>query len=109
MAKFKFIYWLVEFVLSTENFIFDWDGGNSTKSKDKHGITVDIVESAFSDENLLALGEQFQPIVNESRYGVIAKSIDSNILFICFTIRDKKIRVISTRLANEKERSFYEE
>lgn len=108
MAKFKFIYWLVEFLLSGEDFIFDWDEGNLVKSENKHGVSLDMVESAFLDGSLLALGEQYQPIVNEDRYGIIAKCITGEILFICFTIRSGKIRPISARLANKKERGVYD-
>ena len=108
MAKFKYIYWLVEFLLSERDFLFDWDEGNSGKSKDKHGVTIEMVESSFEDSNLLALGEQYQPIVDEDRYGIIAKTINGELLFICFTIRDGKLRPISARPVNKKERRIYD-
>ena len=108
LAKFKYIYWLVEFLLSERVFLFDWDDGNSGKSEDKHGVTIEMVESSFEDSNLLALGEQYQPVVNEDRYGIIAKSICGELLFVCFTIRDAKLRPISARPANKKERSIYD-
>jgi uncharacterized protein len=108
VAKFKFIYWLVEFLSSNEEFIFDWNDGNSLKSKKKHDVTTDMIESAFGDNSLLALGEQYQPMVNEERYGVIAQSLSGPILFICFTIREGRIRPISARPASKKERSIYD-
>ena len=109
MAKFKFVYWLLEFLQSKTDFTFDWDEGNLTKSKDKHGVTTDLVESCFEDCNLLALGEQYQPKVEEDRYGIIAKSIAGEIYFVCFTIRNSRIRPMSARLANKKERGIYVE
>ncbi len=109
MAKFRFIYWLLEYLLSQEMFVFDWDDGNTTKSEEKHGIEISIIESCFYDQDLMALGEQYQPIVNESRYGIIAKADTNEVCFICFTIRDYKIRPISARKANQKERGFYEQ
>lgn len=108
MAKFKYIHWLLEFLLSNSDFIFEWDKGNSYKSQEKHSVTVNMVESAFMDINILPLGEQYQPEVVEARYGLIAKAITGEILFICFTIREGKIRPISARLANKKERGIYE-
>jgi hypothetical protein len=108
LAKFKFILWLVEFLNTQSILSFEWDDGNSTKSLDKHGVENSIVESAFYDQMVLALGEQYQPIVNESRYGIIAKSSAGSILFICFTIRNGKIRCISSRPANKNERSLYD-
>lgn len=109
MAKFKYIHWLLEFLLSNSDFIFEWDEANSDKSEEKHGVTTDMVESAFMDNNILPLGEQFQPKVNEARYGLISRAITGEILFICFTIREGKIRPISARLANSKERGIYEQ
>ncbi len=107
MAKFRYIEWLVEFLLSQTDFIFEWDEGNSSKSAEKHGVESDEIETAFNDNNLLALGEQYQPEVDEVRYGILGKSITNEILFICFTLRDGKVRPISSRVANKKERSTY--
>jgi uncharacterized protein len=94
--------------MSQKEFLFEWDDGNSSKSEDKHGISIEMIEEAFMDSSLLALGEQYEPVVNEGRYGVVAKS-DELILFICFTIREGKIRPISARPANKNERGIYEE
>lgn len=108
MAKFKFIYWLLEYLTSQDQFSFEWDNENLNKSDKKHGVDSSLIESCFYDSNLLALGEQYQPQVDEDRYGMIAKAASGEICFICFTIRDNKIRVISARLANKKERGAYE-
>ena len=110
LAKFKFVYWLVEFLFSQERFFFEWDDGNSTKNEDKHNLTIEEIESVFEDNNILALGEQYQPVIaSEYRYGVLGKSFNDSVLFVCFTIREGKIRPISVRPANKKERSIYEE
>ena len=85
-----------------------WIKGNSTKSEEKHGIDIAEVESCFLDNQPLVLGIQTQPKSEEERYGFIAKGHNSNIIFICFTIRKGLIRVISARKANLKERGFYE-
>ena len=81
--------------------------GNLVKSSEKHGIENTLVESVFKDEDILALGEQYQPSVNEIRYGVIGKASDGAILFVVFTIRRGKIRPISSRMANQKEKDVY--
>jgi uncharacterized DUF497 family protein len=108
MAKFFFIEWLLEFLISQPDFVFEWDDGNSYKSLEKHGIENDLVESSFNDLNLLALGEQYQPPAPEARYGILGKAINGDILFVCFTIRQGKIRPISSRISNQRERGFYE-
>ncbi len=37
MAKFLYIEWLLEFLISRADFIFDWDDGNSSKILEEHG------------------------------------------------------------------------
>ncbi len=109
MAKFKYVFWLLEFLQSQTNFLFEWDEGNTYKSEQKHGVTINMVESCFQDNHLCALGEQYGPVVDEARYGILAKAITGDILFVCFAIRDEKVRPISARPVNKRERKFYEE
>ncbi len=94
---------------SKDFFDFEWDDGNSKKSVDKHGVDHFQVESSFLDNEIVALGVQYQPLVKEDRYGIIAKDFEGNVLFTCFTLRAKKIRVISSRLASQKEKDLYYE
>jgi uncharacterized DUF497 family protein len=108
MAKFRFVFWLFEFLQTHRVLNFEWDDGNSLKSIQKHGLDNEMVESIFLDENLLALGEQYQPQVNEARYGILGKTKSGEILFVCFTMRWNRIRPISSRHANLKERDLYE-
>ena len=108
MTKFKYIQWLVLLFESCDIFLFDWNYGNSEKSEEKHGIKIEQIESCFLDEKILSLGIQIEPEIKEDRYAIIAKSYDSKILFVCFTLRDGKIRPISARAANKKERLIYE-
>jgi len=109
MAKFQYIEWLIEYLFSQVVFVFEWDDGNSSKIFEKHGIENEMVESAFYDLQLLVLGKQYQPIANEDRYGIIGKATNGDILFICFTFRGNKVRPISSRFANLKERRLYEQ
>lgn len=109
MAKFHTIEWLISFLESQDCFIFDWDNGNSTKSKIKHGIEMNEIESCFLDPHILPLGQQYDPPCTEERYGAIAKSVTGKIIFLCFTIRNGKIRPISARITNKKEREWYEQ
>ena len=87
---------------------FEWDRGNFGKSYDKHGITPNEAEEVFIDENIW-----FQDGVNhsqeEDRFTVIGKTNQEHILFVAFTVRGTKIRIISARRANIKERRKYEE
>ena len=87
---------------------FEWDKGNIDKNIEKHGITLKGAEEFFLDENLLLI-EDIDHSQKEKRYIAIGKTVQSKILFAAFTIRKNKIRIISVRKANKKERRQYEE
>lgn len=87
---------------------FEWDKGNVDKSYQKHGITPNEAEEIFFDEDQLVF-EDKKHSLKERRFDIIGKSTKSNILFIAFTIRRNKVRIISARKASFKERKKYEE
>lgn len=86
---------------------FDWDEGNKDKNFLKHGISDELSEQAFKKVGFLS--EDPQHSVSEPRLNLIGVTHEGLTLFIVFTIRHNKIRVISSRLANKKERRRYEE
>lgn len=108
VAKFKRLAWLIEFFHRKKKFEFEWDDWNSKKILNKHGFIEEEIESAFFDPEVLFLGIQVEHDFTEDRFGIIAKSKVGIVLFISFTIRRNKIRVISARKANKTERSDYE-
>lgn len=86
---------------------FDWDQGNIDKSYLKHGFTPNQAEEVFTDQGLQVEPDlKYQGV--EKRYIGIGRKGDRLILFTVFTLRKNKIRIISTRIANKKERSEYE-
>ena len=108
MGQFKFTHWLAYWYFRTESFEFDWDTGNSTKSNFKHGIESNEVESIFELKFGIPIGIQISPVVKEDRFCIIGLSRKGKLLSIVFTIRNEKIRPISSRLASKKERDLYE-
>ena len=109
MAKFEFVTWLAKWILEQQDFIFDWDQGNFTKSLQKHKITSDSAEQVFLNRDFLVpLGIQVSPKANEPRFGVLGTDLSGKQLSICFTIREGRIRVISIRPMSRVERSNYE-
>lgn len=108
MAQFEFVAWLVQWLLSQECFQFEWDLGNSSKSQLKHGITMEAAEQLFNNkEFLVPLGIQIAPVSNEPRFGALGMDFLGNQLFVCFTIREGKIRVIPIRPMSQTERKKY--
>lgn len=86
---------------------FEWDVGNIEKSYEKHGITPKEAEKVFLDENLQVERDvQHQEI--EERFVAIGKIQENKTLFVVFTLRKDRVRVISARIADKKERSIYD-
>lgn len=86
---------------------FEWDEGNIEKSYKKHGITPKETEELFLDEHVL-LVEDIKHSQIEKRFIAIGKTIQQKLLFAVFIIRNSRIRTISVRRANNKERRKYE-
>ena len=86
---------------------FDWDDGNRYKNEKKHGLKWQLIEEVFFNEPLLIL-EDVKHSKDECRCFALGYTDDQVYLFVVFTKRDHKIRVISARMMNKKERSAYE-
>lgn len=86
---------------------FDWDIANQEKNWLKHEVTWEECEAVFTDENLKLLEDIFHS-KTEDRFIIIGKTRKQRLLYIAFTIRNNKIRVISARDINKKEIKLYE-
>ena len=87
---------------------FQWDRGSKGKNYRKHKFADQECEEAFFDQNK----KIFKDILHsnkEERYILLGRTKESRILFIVFTIRHEKIRVISARDLSKKEKKLYEE
>lgn len=87
-------------------FEFEWDEGNSDKPT-KHGLTLIETEEAFLDENKVIFPD-WGHSETEQRITLLGKTKKGRLLNITYTIRAKKIRIITARLANRKEVPLYE-
>lgn len=86
---------------------FEWDKGNITKNWDKHGVTHTECEEVFFN-NPLIVKNDITHSTTEPRYYVLGKTQVHRRLFLVFTVRSNKIRVISARDMSNKERKIYE-
>lgn len=87
---------------------FDWDKGNIHKSYKKHGISPNEAEEVLLDEKAIIFYDETHSL-GEKRLNSIGVTSVGIILFLAFTMRGKKVRIISARLASSKERRLYEE
>jgi len=86
---------------------FIWDKGNFDKNWLKHRVTNRESEEVFFDKNKKIAEDRFHS-GKEERYIILGKTKGKRLLFIVFTLRGKKVRIISARDMNKKERSLYE-
>jgi len=86
---------------------FDWDKGNIDKNWRRHKVSFKECEEVFLNQPLL-LNFDKKHSRKEIRFQVLGKTNKGRKLFLVFTIRGKKIRVISGRDQNKKERRRYE-
>ena len=108
VAKFEYIEWLMVWLLELQKPEFEWDNGNGTKNLIKHGVSLHEVEEVFDVGMALPLGVQVRPLVGEPRFAVTGPTFTNRVLTIAFAIRHGRIRTISARPANKKERKTYE-
>lgn len=85
---------------------FDWDEGNLDKSRRKHGVTPEEAESVFDDKNSLIISDKPHS-KTEDRFVIVGKSQKNRNLFIVFTTRSEKIRIISARRMHKEEVKKY--
>jgi len=86
---------------------FEWDAGNSTKNWISHKVKKTECEQVFFNKPIF-ISPDIRHSVNEERFLVLGKTKRGRKLFLSFTIRSNKIRVITARDQNRKERKQYE-
>ena len=89
--------------------VFAWDKGNEQKNWLKHKVSAEEAEEPFFTDDYIILEDVQHSRSAEARYILLGKTNKDRMLFIVFTIRAEKIRIISARDANKKEVMFYEE
>lgn len=87
---------------------FIWDRGNSDKNLVKHQVRNSECEEVFFDENKIIIKDALHS-GEEERFILLGETKRERLLFVVFTEREHKIRVISARDINKRERKLYEE
>jgi len=85
---------------------FEWDDKNIDKNWIKHQVSNSECEEVFFNVPLL-LADDKKHSQHEKRYYVLGHTNASRWLFIAFSVRENKIRVISARDMNQKEERKY--
>jgi len=87
---------------------FEWNEGNINKNWERHRVSHIECEEIFFNRPIIVKKDEPHS-TSEDRYFVLGKTDAGRLLFIVFTLRGNKIRIISARDMNRKERKIYEE
>ena len=81
---------------------FEWDKGN-LEHIEKHSVDYRECEEIFLNEPLLLSEDEAHSKI-ERRFHALGVTNERRLIFLAFTIRKNKIRVVSARDQNRKER-----
>ena len=71
---------------------FEWDESKNLENQEKHGVSFELAQYAFADQNRV-IAEDISHSQNEKRYYCFGK-VGEGIITVRFTYRDGKIRII---------------
>ena len=83
---------------------FEWDEVKEKKNIEKHGISFKTASMVFLDEQRLEFFDEVHSS-HEDRY--ITIGLASKVLMVVYTFRNPLYRIISARIATERERRAY--
>lgn len=85
---------------------FDWDEGNRDKNWEKHKVHFREAEEILFNKPIKIFPDAKHSI-KEKRFMALGVTDNLRKLAVIFTIRNEKVRVISARNQNKKERRKY--
>lgn len=86
---------------------FEWDDEKEAINIRKHGVSFSEAKQAFEDENAVELYDVAHSD-DEIRFQILGAA-NRRLLFVAFTERSSKTRIISAREAESKEVKIYHE
>lgn len=86
---------------------FEWDSHNADKIGLKHNVSPSECEQIFFNLPLVVT-DDVKHSEQENRFFALGQTDAEKFLFIVFTVRKNKIRIISARDMNRKERRVYQ-
>ena len=85
---------------------FDWSGCNAEKNWNSHAVTPLEAEQVFFNSPFIC-GDDPAHSHKESRFYALGQTDEGRVLFVAFTMRGRRLRVVSARDMSRKERRIY--
>jgi hypothetical protein len=86
---------------------FEWDDAKAARNLRDHGVSFEMARDAFKDLFALEWIDSRQD-AREERYCMFG-AVEERLLFVSYTLRGERIRIISARKAEPHERRRYHE
>jgi uncharacterized protein len=84
---------------------FEWDDVKAVANWRAHGVTFEIAREVFKDIFAVEWADDRQDDT-EQRF-IILGMVENRLLFVSYTLRGERIRIISARLAERFEKKRY--
>lgn len=91
----------------TEATEFEWDAANADKNWARHRVSPAECEQVFFNRPLVVEEDELHSR-EEFRHYALGQSDAGRLLFVVFTLRGERVRVISAREMTRRERKEYE-
>lgn len=92
----------------TTPLLFEWDPRKAAENLRKHGVSFDEASTVF-DDSLAGIIFDEDHSEEENRYIIMGMSKNDRYLVVGFVDREPKVRIITARAADPKERREYEQ
>jgi uncharacterized DUF497 family protein len=87
---------------------FEWDEKKARTNLKKHGVSFPDASTVFADPLARTIHDPLHSD-EEDRFAILGESERGRLLVVVFTDRGERIRIVSARAANRRERKDYEE
>ncbi len=88
--------------------LFEWDPKKARRNLTIHGVSFDEASTAFQDPLSRTIADPLHS-QDEERFVLLGRSHRNRLLVVVHTERGDRIRLISARVAGNRERVRYEE
>jgi uncharacterized DUF497 family protein len=86
---------------------FEWDDGKAARNLADHGVSFEAARLAF-DDAFAVIREDRRQDYGEDRF-ILLGMVQEHLLVVSYTMRGARVRIISARLAEPRERRRYHE
>ena len=85
---------------------FEWDDAKAQANWGAHGVSFDLAKTVFNDPFAIERLDDREEY-GEQRFVTIGMAEGNVLLFVAYTEREERIRIISARMATQYEQDEY--